>query len=602
MLRRWLSVVPLGLALLAFLLLGSHQLDLPGLHYDEAKEAGLNAMQLLTGQPVTAFRDATVTIGPWHLPLMVQDYIGSLNVLLAVPFLAVGGINVVALRWLPLLTGAGTLALAWLIAHRLRGPVAAAVTAGLLAVNPSFVFWSRQGIFVTNLTALLFMASLWTGLQWWSTRRTLPQQRRWLWLTALLWGLGLYAKLLFAWAIGALVIVALALLAVEWLARRRHPERSSAAVEPTTAEHPERSSAVVRAAQSKGAASVEGGTYPSTASGLRPASAQDASAGSRAAWATWLGAGICFLAPLLPLVTFNIRTGGTLTSIFGNLGQSYYGVDNSAYLPNLAARLGQVVTLLRGDQFWYLGEVQANAWAVWLAAGVLAVGVVARGIRSASGRTLPAFLLPLVLLALAVAQSAFTVSDLFITHFALLLPLIPLTAGLAVGEAAQRMDRRIAAALVFALALTAAWLVTDLRSTLAYHRVLTLSGGAGTHSDAINGLADYLDTAPYHAPVALDWGLDAPLRFLTAGRVNPIEIFGYERLDAADEGFAGRVGPYLTDQNNVYLAHAPGQTVFQGRLEALDAAASGQGWLLLQQAWFTQRSGDVLFIVYRAVP
>jgi len=422
MLRRWLSVVPLGLALLAFLLLGSHQLDLPGLHYDEAKEAGLNAMQLLTGQPVTAFRDATVTIGPWRLPLMVQDYIGSLNVLLAVPFLAVGGVNVVALRWLPLLTGAGTLALAWLIAYRLRGPVAAAVTAGLLAVNPSFVFWSRQGIFVTNLTALLFMASLGTGLQWWSTRRTLPQQRRWLWLTALLWGLGLYAKLLFAWAIGALVIVALALLAAEWLARRRHPERSRA---------------VVRAAKSKGAASVEGGTYPSTASGLRPASAQDASAGSRAAWVTWLGAAVAFLAPLTPLVIFNIRTGGTLTSIFGNLGQSYYGVDNSAYLPNLVTRLGQVVTLLRGDQFWYLGEAQANTWAVWLAAGVLAVGVVALGIRSASGRALPAFLLPLALLALAVAQSAFTVSDLFITHFALLLPLIPLTAGLAVGEATE---------------------------------------------------------------------------------------------------------------------------------------------------------------------
>ncbi len=149
---------------------------------------------------------------------------------------------------------------------------------------------------------------------------------------------------------------------------------------------------------------------------------------------------------------------------------------------------------------------------------------------------LPAFLLPLALLALAVAQSAFTVSDLFVTHFALLLPLIPLTAGLAVGEAAQRMHKRILGGLVLALALAAAWLVTDLLSTLDYHRVLTMSGGAGTHSDAINGLADYLDTAPYRAPVALDWGLDAPLRFLTAGRVQPVEVFGYERLDAADEG------------------------------------------------------------------
>ena len=104
-----------------FLALGAHQLGLPGLQYDEVKEAGLNAMQLLLRQPVTAFRDSAVQIGPWHLPLMVQDYIGSLNVLLAVPFLAIGGVNATALRWLPLLTGAATLALAWRLAWRLGG-------------------------------------------------------------------------------------------------------------------------------------------------------------------------------------------------------------------------------------------------------------------------------------------------------------------------------------------------------------------------------------------------------------------------------------------------------------------------------------------------
>ncbi len=192
-----------AIGFLLFLALGAYQLSLPGLHYDEAKEAGLNAMQLLTGQPVTAFRDATVALGPWRLPLMVQDYIGALNVYLAVPFLALGGVNVVALRWLPLLTGGLTLLLTWRVARTLGGPLAAHVVALLLAVNPTYVFWSRQGIFVTNLTALFFMASLLTGLRWW--RRGRPTD---LCLTALFWGLGLYAKLLFLWAIGAMVAVA----------------------------------------------------------------------------------------------------------------------------------------------------------------------------------------------------------------------------------------------------------------------------------------------------------------------------------------------------------------------------------------------------------
>ena len=114
---------------LLFLALGAYQLHLPGLHYDEAKEAGVNAMELVTGQPVTAFRDATVQIGPLRLPLMVQDYIGALNVVLALPFLTIGGVNVVALRWLPLLVGALTLVVTWRVAWRLGGPVAAAATA-----------------------------------------------------------------------------------------------------------------------------------------------------------------------------------------------------------------------------------------------------------------------------------------------------------------------------------------------------------------------------------------------------------------------------------------------------------------------------------------
>jgi hypothetical protein len=55
-----LSVIFFALCLLLFIALAAYQLRQPGLHYDEAKEAGLNAMELITGQPVTAFRGATV--------------------------------------------------------------------------------------------------------------------------------------------------------------------------------------------------------------------------------------------------------------------------------------------------------------------------------------------------------------------------------------------------------------------------------------------------------------------------------------------------------------------------------------------------------------
>ncbi|HMN28898.1 MAG TPA: hypothetical protein PKE45_12175, partial [Caldilineaceae bacterium] len=60
-------------------------------------------MELLTtsqgGSPqVSAFRNVTLDLFGWPLPLMVQDYIGALNVYLALPFLALTGIGVPNLR------------------------------------------------------------------------------------------------------------------------------------------------------------------------------------------------------------------------------------------------------------------------------------------------------------------------------------------------------------------------------------------------------------------------------------------------------------------------------------------------------------------------
>ncbi len=618
--RAALPLLPLGLALGLFLLLGAHQLSLPGLHYDEAKEAGINAMQLLTGRPVTAFRDATLNIGPVRLPLMVQDYIGALNVVLALPFLAVGGINVVALRWLPLLIAALTLVMVWRCATRLGGPVAAAAAALLLAVNPSFVFWSRQGIFVTNITALIFMASLLTALRWWQGRRPAD-----LWLTAFLWGLGIYAKLLFAWAIGAMVILA----TVAGLASRAVSHAGRGATVDKNV-HSDDFSRSARATATKGATMNLPifRTEQEAPTDQLPLRASYLATSARAL--------ICFIIPLVPLILFNLRTGGTLTSIFGNLGRSYYGVDNSAFLTNLSTRLEQVVTLLRGEQFWYLGGPTSNPWAPWLAVGLLGMALVAWVIAGARGdRRPPLFLLPVALLALMVAQSAFTVSDLFITHYALLLPLIPLAGGLAVGAVwghdvgaipqrlptgaipqrlptgaiPQRLPisgrtRRFApTALLILVALAGlSWAGGDLWTTVRYHRSLAASGGFATHSDAIGRLAAYLDDKGYATPVALDWGIDAPVRFLTAGRVAPLEIFGYERLDATDKGFAGRVAPLLQDSNTVYVGHRPDKAVFQGRVEAMAELAAREKRLWLQEAWFSDRSGEVSFIIYRAIP
>jgi 4-amino-4-deoxy-L-arabinose transferase-like glycosyltransferase len=118
---------------------------------------------------------------------------------LLLPFFALLGSDVFALRLMPIVFAALTLFLTYLLTQQLFNKRVAVITYLLLAVNPSFIFWSRQGVFVTSITAMIAVASLLCWLRWYREQRT-----RYLYMATYLFGLGLYAKLLFLWVIVAL--------------------------------------------------------------------------------------------------------------------------------------------------------------------------------------------------------------------------------------------------------------------------------------------------------------------------------------------------------------------------------------------------------------
>ena len=585
--RRWLPLA----AVILYLALALPQLNLPGLHYDEAKEAGLNALEMLRAQNVQAFRSAGVQIGPLFLPIMVQDYIGALNVYLALPFLAALGATVTALRLLAVACGLATLLLAWQLGDelgRLAGnprPWTGGIAALLLAVSPSFLFWSRQGIFVTNIVVTLAVATVWAVTRWRRSGRA-----GWLYSAAFLAGLGLWTKLLFVWVLGALVGVAI----VVWVAGKIGRRGKEARKGKDGKKGNEGKAETVPSPQLLVPSPQTPDPTPHT---LRPIH--------------WLIAALCFLLGVSPLILFNQQTSGTLNAVFGNLGQSYYGVNNADFFANLSARVGQLVTLLRGDHFWYLGGPFANGWAAPLAAGLITVAVVAavttlrrRG-QTNAGAVLGMALLFVVLLVL---QSSFTVSDLFITHDAIVQPFLLLLVALAVevlllatrgveGSAAGGRAWRVVAALAV-LALTA-WLAGDLRADVRYHRALAETGGHATHSDAVQRLADWLDQENAAQPLALDWGIDAPVRYLTGNRVQPLEVFGYQRIGEPDAGFVGRIEPLLDDPGRLVVLHTDQDTVFQGRRAALEALAGQRGRVVEEVATFNERNGSPVFVVLR---
>lgn len=541
-----MSKLWLGLALLTYLLLTCMQLGLPGLHYDEAREAGLNALELLTGAPVTAFRNVTLPLFGRHLPVMVQDYIGALNVYLALPVLWATGIGVPNLRMVAVLTGLLTLFLveravtAW--TALVNGDAATArslplsfpglVTVSLLAASPSFVFWSRQGIFVTNLTQPLVFCCLWQGVRWLHGGR-----RSALIGSALAGGCALYAKLLAIWVVGPF-----ALVAGGWWLWRRWQKQPVAPL--------------------------------SLALGISMVCA--------------------FLLPLAPLLYFNGQSGGTWRALTGNLGTSYYGVENWALAANLSVRSQQLLQTVQGSHLWYLGGLYGNTLAPWAALIFLGIGLWRR----------PALLWgPLLLLLAAFLCSLVTISALFITHYALLQPLLLAVVALALTAALPPMHQqpslRFRPVCLLLIGLVVLWVVCDLSATLRYHRALAQRGGLADHSDVSYHLAYYLRYHGLGAPVALDWGFDASVRYLSEGAVTPIELFGYDSPTAPNPTFVQRLRLFLGNPDNVYLLHAPAATVFHGRREQFFAAVSQAGLQAQLEMTFAQRDGTPLVELWR---
>lgn len=524
-------IFTLGLA--TFLALCLHQIELPGLNYDEAFDV-VPAMQLLLGQPTEPLRGSGIHIAGRIFPLMVMDYKGTVHTYLAIPFFLLLGINVFSLRLSTVTLASLALLATYSLAEELYDEKAAAIAFLLLAVNPSFIFWSRQGVLWTSVMTLLSVGSLLFLLRW---RR--EKHPAYLCLGAFLLGLGLSAKLLFLWFPLA--------LAVTWLVLGRplpHLDRIQVAA-----------------------------------------------------------AALSFLVGASPLLVYNLQTWGTVKVLTSNLTTSYYGVNNLAFLSNLKLRLSQFRALLTGRNFWYLGGGFGNDLYPFLFL-LIAGGSLLLAVKAREGWRRVAF--PLLMMALMVVESCATVSDLWPEHYLILLPLpqLAIAGGLSLilrqlGGAKHRFVPMGSyggkLALGAAVLIIALLIGGDLRVDWRYHRALDYCGGLQAHSDAIYRLAEYLDKQRITSPLAMDWGIKTSVQFLTLGRVNPVELFGYESPTEVDVAFEERLAPFLESPGSLFIFHSKGTTAFQGRREALERMAKSRGKELHTERIFYGRSGEPVF-------
>lgn len=566
-----LRLVPLGLALGLFLAITLRQLQLPGFYYDEALDL-VPMLHVMRGEQPDLLRN----IGIGRFPIMLLDYMGSLGGYLTLPFMAIFGPGLVAARAQPIFFSCVTIVLAWLLARRWFGEGVAAVTALLLAVNPSFIWFSRQGISVTSvmtvfsLGSLLLLGVVFTRQDW--------SRKSWLLALAsgLLLGLGLWAKFLFFRWLIVLVVMGL----VFYLGRDRRRPFSLSRLFPFT-----------------------------------------------------LPLILGFAIGAAPLLYYNVvgllRDGQpwTLHLLLQSLlnPTQQFGVDNRNILANLQKSIDDVRVFVDGSYFWYNGVPFSNVFAVpallisAVVGSVLAVmrvkpshsGVSGAGLRESRTEAMRFFAVLAGIVTL-IALGAFTVTGLWSTHQFIMLPLPQMVIACAVVWLAEWVTRRLGGRvttpalqkkLVVALPVLLVGMLLalpfsrDLWVSERHHETLATTGGSGRFSDAVYKLADWLDGNHIGQPIALDWGIEKQVRVLTADRVRPLEIFGY--APEPDDAFREQVKLLIQDPNRRYIVLWDRFAVYNRRA-AFTEIANQAGKQVVEVFIAHEKSGLPVYVVLQA--
>jgi hypothetical protein len=133
---------------------------------------------------------------------------------------------------------------------------------------------------------------------------------------------------------------------------------------------------------------------------------------------------------------------------------------------------------------------------------------------------------------------------------------------------------------------------------LRYHADLAATGGRRAHSDAIVRLASLLEER--EGPVyALDWGLKNSLQLITAGHVNPVEIFQYR--PEPDAAFRDLLWSAMHEPGARFLFKTPEASVFP-RHEQFQRLAQEWRFTAVLEGTALERDGTPLYMVYAVRP
>lgn len=532
-------ILPIS-AFVLFLGLGVLLIPLAGIQHDEA----IFSIPIYEREGASFF-SKIITL---HLPLMIMDYVGALKTYLYYPIFTIFGVNVWSVRLPMVVAGALTIFSFYKLTELAVSRKAAAAGAFWLATDPLVLMTTTFDWGPVALEHLLLVTGcyfLWrsagvqshSGEKWSAAERYLAGG-------FLCFGLALWNKAIFSWALTGLTAASLVTL-LPYL--RRSLSRRNVAI---------------------------------------------------AATAFAIGA--------LPLILYNVKSGGTTFRSNTQLvpaevpgkwihvklalqGSSVFGYiaaheDTGASKPSQGGLAGKASAWLRerlgprhsSDVYYVMGALLALVPLWW--------------------RSRAAWF-SLVFCSVAWLMMAMTHNAGGSAHHAVLLWPFPILFAVAALDGLPQRVSRLALPGVALIVVT-----LNLAVVNQYFYQLRYYGSAGPFSDAIFALSPVLAEKTNSKIYLTDWGMSVALNMLHEGRLNMEDVSHITQAESPDPVQAEYMDKALRDSTGLFVSHLRGQEMIPNVGAHLDALAAQAGMRLEVVQTISDSNGRPIFEISRAVP
>lgn len=510
--------------------------------------AGIQADEALFTTPLFPHigKDLRLPLLPQHVPLMVMTYIGSLKTLVFWPIFRIFGTSPWAVRLPVVLLGAITIFFFFRLARVSGGPWAAAIGSFLLATDPVFLLTDTFDWGPVALEHAFLVTGCWFVCRFGHHDSQFGSHDgqgvgRW-YLAAgfLCWGLALWNKAIFVWALSGLIAGGVLVF------------------------------------------------WPEIKRSLRPR--------------VILVAAASFLCGALPLVVYNLSHASvTLTE---NARLDPRSVAGKWVQVERAANGSSLFGYMVGEEWWpnpkaphslrgraavwlreHLGEHRRTGF--YYALGALLLAAPWWWKYRAARFSLVFMAVTWFLMALTRDAGAAA------HHVVLLWPFPILFAAVALASLPWRPLAWVAGAGMIAMNL----LVVN-----QYVAQFERNGAGDYFTDALYPLSVSLDAYADRTLYIIDWGLDENLNLLHQGRLNLFRFFGPLSTDSPSPEQLGEIREMLRDSGGLILDHVREREVFPNVGARLDRAARALGYRREVVSTIPDSNGRPMFEIVRFVP